>query len=1543
MPFDGEHPIIDIWPHPLTAEERHSIVAAPGQTLEDVMAPTLPAVLPAVASVNGNLVARSEWAGVVLQPTDVIQVRAKLEGGGGGGSNPIKAILSIAVLVAAPYAAAAILGTTAAAITAGAAGIGASLLSAGIAVGGIMVVNALFPPRLPKINTPSLADRAGAGGGDGSARQLYSLTNGSNRSRVHEPLQMLLGKHRMFPDLAAQEYTEYGSDGDQYLNQIFDFGIGNLSLDEIRIGETLLSQFDAVEKQQQTSTITLVAGNVDTITGGELTHNVALARQTAANTTAIAFDLVGQNYQINDQGRINGREVLVELHYRELGSTGSWNSHSATLRTPNGGEGRNLVRRTFKYTGLTAAAYEVQVILQTEHDETEERVTFKAQCPAIRAYQDSEADFTGRNPLALRVKATGQLYGRLETINALVSARIPDWNGTDWMAVRATSNPASVLRSWYLGYRVNSILRAGYGMSTDLVNDAQLAAFHKHCEDNGLECNIVVTDDRDEDQVATMIAQCGWGRVDFSSGRYGVIFENSNQPVSAVITPANIIAGTLQISYDNENLADEIIGTFLDRDSDFQENTLRRPVPQFTITGEFPITIPLEGITDGEQAAKEINRTAAAQFYHQRIIQWEMSEEGFLGIGIGDVIAAGNALLADGQGSRLVSIATGRIQLTLPVEIQEPQGPCWIWLPDGEVHSTTYRRSASDMMVLTLGDAMPNIDSDVDVDDPLDYRISLFPDAEPYKFLRITSIEPTGPGRFRFVARDELTQYYNARVSDLTHPLIPIDASGIPAVEGFGVSENELGVRIVTWSPVTAEIDGYHLRYGPDGATWSAMTDLVAPLVNAPPVELMDRPDAGTWTFAIRAVKDGRRGPVAYVTETLGDVVAGLDGTDGSGIEYIFAATSTLTIDTADRPSNDWGFDTPGTDAGDTPLTPSMLWFDGGADIGFGEDKPYLWRAERNVPGTPAVGADVAAAWVDTYQRSGRDTDTAPAGAWKMPVIVGRFAVDGAQGPSGIDGADGDDGNGIEYIFARTATANAPSETPSNNWGFDTPGVHHDGSGTASTVWTDAAPSLTAALPYLWRAIRPVEGVPANGAEVGGDGWSQVHIISRFGPPGPAGADGADGQQGVDGLDGDDGEGVEHIFAATDTDVSSIPNNQLPLDTWTFDMPQTRNMLEWKDGVEGTGYSEAKPLLWRSSRKVPGQPTAGATPDTAAGWGSWSTPTIVLRFGVGVEHIFARTAAGSTPSAPDNSWGFDSPSAPWMDAAPTLTAALPVLWRSQRLVRGVPAQGDTVKAEWTAASIVGRFGQDGPAGADGTDGLPGGAGSDGDDGNGVEYIFARTADTVDAIPANQLPLNTWGYDNPGTVNGLTWNDAAPSLSAALPRLWRAERVVPGVPADGTKPTGVGDWSTPSVEGELGRGLEFIFAVTADANAPATTPSNDWGYDTPGINADGTGTASTVWFDAAPTLTEDNPYLWRAQRVVNGAPASGEAVPGAWTTPTIEQRFGAAGSPGVDGTDGENAFGYEYIFAKTVDTFTSLPNGVLPDNAWGYNAGGTSTA
>ena len=179
---------IDYWPHPITADNRHVVFGKVGQTLEEIMSGKLPHGVDAFAVVNGVRYERRDWKHILIRQDDVVQIRATMHGGGGGGnSNPLRVILSIAVIVAAPFAAGALAPTLG--ITAGTIGFG--VLQAGIAFAGLLAINSIFPPRYPEL--PSNRD------GSAQPPRQFSLSGGANRARPNEPIAMCLALIGCFP------------------------------------------------------------------------------------------------------------------------------------------------------------------------------------------------------------------------------------------------------------------------------------------------------------------------------------------------------------------------------------------------------------------------------------------------------------------------------------------------------------------------------------------------------------------------------------------------------------------------------------------------------------------------------------------------------------------------------------------------------------------------------------------------------------------------------------------------------------------------------------------------------------------------------------------------------------------------------------------------------------------------------------------------------------------------------------------------------------------------------------------------------------------------------------------------------------------------------------------------------------------------------------------------------------------------------------------------------------------------------------------------
>lgn len=266
---------------------------------------------------NGYRVPDALWERLIPRTGDQVIIRAKVHGGGGGGGGGkiLQAVATIALIVVATavFGPAGTFATTYGATA-------AAVAAAVTLVGGSLLINALLPP--PKQSLPELAN-----GNKTENNPTYSIAGGSNQSRPWQPMTLVFGRHKVVPDLAAKPYTEFVG-ADQYLNQAFHFGLqgSSLSIDDIRLGDTPIGNFQAVQIQRsaQNGALTIFPGNVDSIQGFSL-NNVDgwVQRTTPTNTTHIKAEFAAQLYYFDDTGAAQYRSADYEFQYRAVGS-GTW-------------------------------------------------------------------------------------------------------------------------------------------------------------------------------------------------------------------------------------------------------------------------------------------------------------------------------------------------------------------------------------------------------------------------------------------------------------------------------------------------------------------------------------------------------------------------------------------------------------------------------------------------------------------------------------------------------------------------------------------------------------------------------------------------------------------------------------------------------------------------------------------------------------------------------------------------------------------------------------------------------------------------------------------------------------------------------------------------------------------------------------------------------------------------------------------------------------------------------------------------------------------
>jgi hypothetical protein len=200
--------------------------------------------------INGNKIERDLWALCTSLESDTILIAPRIARG--DVSQQFKQIAILAISIAASVYISPQFGG----------GLYGAMAAAAVTVTGALAMNSLIPP-------PELA-KEGLGGGLASfeGSQMYTITSQSNSIKKFGRVPKVYGKHRIFPLLAANPYTEIEAESPiertifdngtdtptiieakdssgivQFFYAIYDFGLGPLEISDIRIGDTPINEY----------------------------------------------------------------------------------------------------------------------------------------------------------------------------------------------------------------------------------------------------------------------------------------------------------------------------------------------------------------------------------------------------------------------------------------------------------------------------------------------------------------------------------------------------------------------------------------------------------------------------------------------------------------------------------------------------------------------------------------------------------------------------------------------------------------------------------------------------------------------------------------------------------------------------------------------------------------------------------------------------------------------------------------------------------------------------------------------------------------------------------------------------------------------------------------------------------------------------------------------------------------------------------------------------------------------------------------------------
>ena len=754
-------PRVVVRPHPLTAEGGRIHLATATATVADLAARLLPGVRPddVVATLDGVPLPLASW-NRPLGPDRLVTLTVAARGGDGG--KLVRTVTSIAALVAT---------------ASGNPGLGAAILLAG------GVLQAALVPRPPAAHDPE----------DPTPR--YSLDGGSNRARPHQPVPLVLGSHRLYPDLQIREHTRFEG-GEQYFSTVLGWGVGDLDIGTLMLGDTPLLDHDEVEVQHCApgTAVTLVETEVETVAGADLDDTETWhVRRSAPRATRIELDFTGTLLHVDERGRYWGASVSVAVERRRVGAA-AWGDHlpvhvegdrtptptrlTVAIDVPDGHQWEVRLRRvTPVSTGQNLP--DDTPLPAGRHHRDERGLQNRVVWAAMRTFEP-HASAPPTHRTAIRIRASGRLTGRLDHVHAIVGQRVPVYDAAAgaWGAPAVTSNPAAIYRAYCLGFRSGGALLAGIGYPAARVDDVALGEWYRWCDIHDLRCDLVITTGTHE-RVLADVARCGRATPTWAGGKCGVVWDDPALPATALITPANVVAGSLEASWSTAQ-ASEIVGQFVDRGAGWEWREVRRAVSG--AAGGAPSVVRLPGVTSRNQAARAVNLLAAGEVHHPRVVAWEMGREA-LALPRGAVVMMSHALLDGGVTGRCTALSADEASLG---DVEVGAGDVLILsLPGGALHQTVVQPGDA------TGIARLNDPVDPGGSNPADVLWRLYPAAAPRRQLRIVGWEPVEMDRYRLVARDHVPEYYAAEHLPLDALITPVSYAAAKVV-GIYVSERLL-------------------------------------------------------------------------------------------------------------------------------------------------------------------------------------------------------------------------------------------------------------------------------------------------------------------------------------------------------------------------------------------------------------------------------------------------------------------------------------------------------------------------------------------------------------------------------------------------------------------------------------------------------------------------------------------------------------------------------------------------------------------------------
>lgn len=779
---------------------------------------------PVICIHNGEYKLRDSWAEIVVTDRDVVAFVYPLQGG--GGSNPLRLVLTIALAVYAPYLAQAIAPSLG--IAQGT--IGFSLLKAGIGLAGTALINAMVPPpQLPKSRQQAQL---------AAPSPTYSISAQGNQARIGQAIPVLYGTLRVYPDFAAQPYVEY-EDNDQFLYQLFCISQGKVQfgLDDVRIEDTHISgfgtdyQIEKIDPYQASGLFPYEVYNVSEVSGQELIDiqiGYFAANPATTEINKIAYDLVlprGLSY-INNDGGYEARTLNFKFYCQLIDDLGIAIGPVIELGEKVITEATTTpIRRTYKYD-VAPGRYQVAA-KRVQAKSNDQRFANDAVWSGARTYSTATRTYGNVTLMALKLKATNTISGQSSRKVNILATRM----------LSAPSIDEEGFISWGLelptqsiAWAVADMCRASYGAGVheSRFNIGQLIQLHNIWEDREDTLNCIYDSAATFWEALTLACRAGRVRPYIQGGMINFVRDSLQTLPTVLFSNRNIVKDSLEINYvmPSEDNADAVDVEYFDKTL-WKPRVVRAKLDPGSPTK--PVKVQAFGITDRAQAFREGMYMAAANRYRRKEISFETELEGHIP-SLGDLIGIQNDMPSWGQYGEAIATTANSVESSEPFE--------WV---EGANHFMMLRTAtggAIGPIAVTKG-----AEDNILVFNPAEVTIPIYTGFEKEKthivfgpagrviqFARVLSIKP----RNKTVEISAINE--DARVHSADGTPVPIDIfewalptpSLRPVLQDFTLTQSGSGLNpqiTMSWQP-PAGSTRFIIETSADNSNWAGLAEI---------------------------------------------------------------------------------------------------------------------------------------------------------------------------------------------------------------------------------------------------------------------------------------------------------------------------------------------------------------------------------------------------------------------------------------------------------------------------------------------------------------------------------------------------------------------------------------------------------------------------------------------------------------------------------------------------------------------------------------------